>query len=455
MERILVVEDTPSLREGLETVLSSEGYAVASAGTAEEALQILSSEEFSLILSDLKLPGISGIDFIRASKEKGTKAPIIVMTAYGSIEIAVEAMKLGATDFVTKPFDPQQLCDIIAQVIEYRRIISRNFSSARRSGRRLVTKSPHMEQVLHECRRAASLNSTVLILGESGTGKELVAHYIHDSSPRAEKPFVPVNCGSMPSELLESEFFGHVAGAFTGATEQRIGLFEVANHGSIFLDEIGNMPSHLQAKLLRALQESEIKPVGSTKLRKIDVRVISATNSDIEADIRSRTFREDLYYRLSVMVITVPPLRERKEDIELLANYFVKRFSNEAGHQPPEMTMPTVKLLQAYNWPGNVRELENAIERALVFWEKGPLMPEHFELERKAGKIWDASPRSLAEVSGEAQKIAEIAAISNALTLSLGNKSQAARLLGVSYKTLLNKIKEYNLEPASEAQIHE
>ncbi len=446
MDQVLVVEDTESLRQILATVLNCEGYNVVEAASGEDALEHLKSTEFSLILSDLKLPGINGLDFIKNSKNLGCKSPIIVMTAYGNIDIAVEAMKIGATDFITKPFDPETLCRLIGEVIKHRRIITRNFVSARRNNRRLITQSPAMEEVLTQCKKVAALSSTVMIVGESGTGKELVAHYIHEHSPRIDETFVAVNCASMPGELLESEFFGHEAGSFTGATEKRVGLFEVANGGTLFLDEIGTMPPELQVKLLRTLQESEIKPIGSTKIKKIDTRVISATNCNIEEEIEKGNFREDLYYRLGVIIIEVPPLRNRKEDIELLTNYFIKRFSLEAEKDPPILTPEGLKKLMTYHWPGNVRELENVVERALIFSNDPRLAPEHFELGQKV-KNPDGSSitKSLAEIASAAQRLAEMEAITNALIESGGNKSKAARMLEVSYKTLLNKVKEYDL----------
>lgn len=447
MEKILIVEDTESLREVLCTVLSCEGYEVTGVPSAEEGLKVFAKEEFTLVLSDLKLPDKSGLEFLKESKVLDNNVPVIMMTAYGNIDIAVQAMKLGATDFITKPFDPAMLCSLIEQVAKHRRITDRGM---RKRQRKLLTQSPLMEQALLQAQKVAPLSTSVLILGESGTGKELIARLIHDRSPRAQEDFVAVNCASMPGELLESEFFGHEAGAFTGATGQRLGLFEVANRGTIFLDEIGNMPFELQVKLLRTLQESEIKRVGSTEIHKIDTRVISATNCDIEAEVRSGRFRDDLYYRLGVMVIEVPPLRERQGDIALLANYFVKSFAAELNTDPKPLTPEALRYLESYHWPGNVRELENVLERAMIFCEEGPITPEYFELSASP-EDGDAEMKSLPEIAAIALRQAEIEAILKILQETGGNKSQAAKKLGVSYKTLLNKIKEYELGKAPAA----
>jgi len=449
MDHILVVEDTDSLRAVLAKVLEQEGYDVTSTGSAEEALELMRETEFTMVLSDLKLPKQSGLDLLGKSKELPKSAPIVVMTAYGNIDIAVQAMKLGATDFITKPFDPKTLCALIRQVVEHRRIVDRTCQTSSRRQRSFITQTPAVEDLLRQAAKVAALSSAVLILGESGTGKELIARYIHEKSPRKNEPFVAVNCASMPSELLESEFFGHEAGAFTGATEQRLGLFEVADQGTIFLDEIGTMPQALQTKLLRTLQEHEIKRLGSTKLRKIDSRVISATNVNLEEEIRLGTFREDLFYRLSVVVLEVPPLRKRPDDIPLLANFFIKSISQEFGRTPPTLTSAALKKLLAYNWPGNVRQLENAIERALILTD-GPLLPESFELSQALCPTETEFCQTLPVAVSEAVRKIEVELILKVLERTGGNKSRAAEILGVSYKTLLNKVKEYSLEGTNE-----
>ncbi len=454
MSTILLIEDNDSLREVLAKVLESEGYVVSVAASAEEGLIRLHDGSFDLILSDLKLPKKNGLDLVKEIRALQNTTPIIVMTAYGTIEIAVEAMKEGASDFITKPFSPPTLCDLIKQILDHRRIIDR---SASKRLRKFLTQSKNVEKVIMQAKKVAPISSSVLLLGESGTGKELVARYIHEQSSRCENTFVAVNCASMPGELLESEFFGHEAGSFTGATEQRIGLFEVANNGTLFLDEIGTMPTALQTKLLRALQESEIKRLGSTKTKKINVRVISATNCDLQSEIKKGTFREDLFYRLGVVILEIPPLRERKEDIELLATYFAKIVATESKREVPTITPQALKLLESYHWPGNVRELENVIERAIILHE-GPITPETLELIQKKHLSETTISQSLPDAAKEAMKKAEVELISRVLIQTRGNKSKAAQLLGVSYKTLLSKVKEYKLEgevPSGEGDLEQ
>ena len=441
METILVVEDTESLRDVLCTVLRCEGYDVTGVPSAEAGLELFKHQDFTLVLSDLKLPNKSGLDFLKESKVLNNCVPVVVMTAYGSIDVAVQAMKLGATDFITKPFDPAMLCNLIQQVVKHRRIVDR---STKKNRRKLITQCPNMEAVIEQARKLAPLSTPVLLLGESGSGKELIARFIHDHSPRSLQEFVAVNCASMPSELLESEFFGHEAGSFTGATQRRFGLFEVADKGTIFLDEIGNMPQELQIKLLRTLQESEVKRVGSNVVTKVDTRVISATNCNIEEAVRTGQFRGDLFYRLGVVVLEIPPLRERQSDIPLLANYFLKSLSSDLNSEARSLTPEALELLKAHSWPGNVRELENAIERAVIFAE-GPITPDYFQLGSDSSAGYEKDNRTLPEIAAIALKEAEIQAILNILSQTKGNKSKAAKILGVSYKTLLNKIKEYRL----------
>ena len=445
MDSILIVEDNDSLREVLCTVLAYEGYQVTSAPHAEAALELIQAQEFSLILSDLKLPQMNGLDFLVRVKEIGRSIPFIVMTAYGSIDIAVRAIKLGATDFITKPFDPDVLCQLISQISEHRRIVDRSFGNRRKTWRSIITQSPNMEEVLHQARKVAVLSTPVLIVGESGTGKELLARYIHEQSPRAAREFYAVNCASLPAELLESEFFGHEAGAFTGATERRLGLFEVASQSSLFLDEIGNMPPHLQIKLLRTLQESEVKRIGATQIRHINTRVISATNCDIDTALKTGRMREDLYYRLSVVLLELPPLRQRRQDIPLLANYFLKSFSADSPLGSRIITPDAMDLLLSHDWPGNVRELENVMERAVIF-SQGPITAQKIELNGSKAETSEEC-QSLPEIAARATRDAEATAIRRALFESHGNKAKAARCLGVSYKTLLNKIKDYHLAP--------
>jgi DNA-binding NtrC family response regulator len=445
MGKILIVEDTESLREVLSSVLATEGHKVTAAATAEEGLDHLQTGDFSLVLCDLKLPKMSGIEFLKESRQRPNAAPVLVMTAYGSIDLAVAAMKLGAVDFVTKPFDPPVLVKLVQQIILQNQETSLLLRSQSRRPRSLVTQDPRMEQVIQQARKVAAISSPVLLLGESGTGKELVARYIHDQSQRSNRPFMAVNCGALSPELLESEFFGHEPGSFTGATEQHIGLFESSHHGSIFLDEIGTMPADLQIKLLRTLQESEIKRVGGTASIRIDSRVISATNCDLEAAIERGAFRHDLYYRLAVVILEIPALRARRGDIPLLVSYFVKSFAQEFERPLPSVSDAAMRQLLNYDWPGNIRELENVVERAMIF-NDGPLNEKDFVLGNHAA-VADSSPtKPLPEITAEAVKKAEVEAIFRALAQTGGNKTHAAKMLGISYKTLLNKVKEYDLD---------
>ena len=445
MSKILIVEDNRSLCEVLATFLKSEGYQLLTAESAEEAKPLLEQHVFELVVTDLKLPGQNGLDFLRESREVFPELPFLVMTAYGNMQLAVEAMKLGASDFIAKPFEPSTLNNAIEQILECGRVLDRSNSTQREKERILLTQSPKMEAVLQQARRLAPLASSVLILGESGTGKELVAHYVHQHSQRSDKNFVALNCASMPDELLESELFGHEAGSFTGATQRRLGLFEVADKGSLFLDEIGNMPQNLQVKLLRAVQEGQFRRLGNNSDQNVDTRIISATNCNLEDEIAQGHFREDLFYRLGVISITLPPLRERPEDIELLANYFLKVFSEKYVRPTDSIDQNSLELFHQYHWPGNIRELENALERSIVFSNKKTLTRSDFSFIEEKLKKETSITRGLLEISKEAAQEAEKQAINTTLKELGGNKSRTAKALSVSYKTLLNKIKEYNL----------
>jgi len=446
MARILIVEDADSLREVLKSVIENEGHQVDAFPDAESALEILRAKTFDCILADFKLPGKNGIEFLQEVRKISAQVPFIIMTAFGSIQIAVEAMKYGANDFVTKPFEPASLCSMLDQVIEHRRVIDRNLGVRTRRDRSFLTHNSETDHLMHQARKVARVDSSVLILGESGTGKELIARYIHEQSPRKDKPFVAINCAALPPDLLESEFFGYEAGAFTGATQTRIGILEIASEGTIFLDEVGDMPLNLQVKLLRALQEGEIKRVGGNKIIKVAPRLIAATNKDIEAALESGEMREDFYYRVAVITLTVPPLRERPEDVELLTNYFIEYFCNSIGKKTLAVDEAAKRLLTLYEWPGNTRELENVIERAVILAE-GAIKPEHLGLNLKAAfDSLSEATMSLTEISSQASRKAEIELIRKILGQTMGNKTKAAQLLGVSYKTLLNKVKEYNIQ---------
>jgi two-component system response regulator AtoC len=452
MQRLLLVEDVDSLREVLASVLEQDGFTVDAFASAEAALSGIRNEGYACVLADFKLPGMDGIELLKKVRNVLPSVPYIIMTAYGSIEIAVEAMKHGANDFVCKPFEPDTIRAVIKDVIQHRRIIDRSLGIRTRRDRSFLSNSPSVQTLLHQAKKIARVDSPVLILGESGCGKELLARFIHEHSQRADKEFVAINCAAMPADLLESEFFGHEAGAFTGATQSRVGVLEFASEGTILLDEIGDMPATLQVKLLRALQEKEIKRLGSNKSIKINPRVIAATNHNIEDALKSGKMREDFYYRVAVITLTVPPLRERPLDIDLLTTYFIDHFCAAMGKAELVLSKEAACLLRQYKWPGNARELENVIERAVIL-SGDTIKPEHLglPLQLDLDSIQD-STRSLSAIASEAARKAEIELIVRTLTQTSGNKSKAAQILGVSYKTLLNKVKEYKLGPPIEMQ---
>ena len=437
MQKIAVIEDTKSLGEALIAVLAENGFAPQLFSSAEQGLKAIKESCFSLVLSDLKLPGLSGLDFVKLAKKEQPHLPIVVMTAFGSIDIAVQAMKFGAVDFITKPFDPSTMCDLIKNIAESANTIS--LENSDNPPEQFLTIDEKTSIVLEQAKKVAPLKCPVLVTGESGTGKELIARYIHSHSQRCNYPFIPISCGSVPAEILESELFGHEEGAFTGASSKHIGLFESAHGGTLFLDEVGNMSHALQMKLLRVLQDEEIRPLGANQTKKVDVRIISATNCNIRDALQNNQLRHDLYYRLSVIVLNIPPLRERKEDIEFLANYFSKTVSLKQGKTPLPLSEYTMNNLRNMMWSGNVRELKNLIEQAIIFSKHD-----------SADKFLEVTPfireatREILKMSDRvnaAAKREENESIRLALIKVNGNKSKAAKLLGISYKTLLNKLK--------------
>ncbi len=446
MHNILLVEDDQSLREVLTSLLESQGYNVFAFGSAELARNELLERRYDCVLADFKLPGMNGIEFLRETRSILKAEPFLLMTAFGSIDIAVEAMKEGANDFIQKPFEPELVLRVLSDLIKHKRIINRGSKSATQGEKRFLTRNKNMEHILQQADKVARVDTPVLLLGESGTGKEVVARFIHEHSKRADQPFVAINCAAIPDELLESELFGHEEGAFTGATQRRIGVLEYANGGSIFMDEIGDMPPHLQVKLLRFLQEGEIKRVGGNKTIKVAPRIIAATNINLEQALAERKMREDFYYRIAVITLTIPPLRERPEDVQLLAQHYVEYFSNLAGKAQLHLSRETERFLKLYQWPGNVRELENVMERASIL-AMDEILPSHLGIQlQSAADLLQESTTSLQEIAAFAVRNAEIEAISRVLAQTAGNKSKAAELLGVSYKTLLNKVKEYELQ---------
>jgi DNA-binding NtrC family response regulator len=455
METILVIEDKESMAEMLKETLESEGYGVISARDGVEGIRYLKEGKIDLVLTDLKLPKKGGIDILKASREENPLIPVIVMTAYGSVEAAVAAMKEGAFDFITKPFDTDHLLMLIKRAIETQRLHTENILlkeefASKLGFPRIVGKSEKITDVAQMVQKVATTKTTVLLLGDSGTGKELFARAIHYLSHRQDYPFVPINCAAIPRDLLESELFGHERGSFTGADVKKLGKFELADKGTIFLDEVGDMDLTIQSKLLRAIEAGEIERVGAVKAIIVDVRIVAASNKDLEKSVEDRKFREDLYYRLNVFPIRIPPLRERREDIPLLVEYFMNKYCLEIKTPLKGVSKEALDMLMNYYWKGNVRELENAIERAVILCDGDTITPEHFVLNRQS--IFESAKRSLSlggtleDVAKEALRIAETQKIVDVLKETKGNKSKAAEILHVSYKTLLTKIKEYGIE---------
>ena len=443
-ERILVVDDSVTTLEVLQRNLAAEGYVVFTAPGVAEAVETLEGTTLDLVITDLKMPRVSGLDLVRHVRENFKDTEVMMITGYPSIEGAVNAIKTGAEDFLAKPFTDEELISAVRRALDKRKI--------RRSGRTtlghavavhkgFVGDSRVMQEVYVAIDRAASTSATVLITGESGTGKELVARAIHYGSTRSSAPFVPVNCGGIPEALLESELFGHVKGAFTGADESRAGFFHAADGGTIFLDEVSDMSLAMQVKLLRVLQDKEICMVGSNRSRKVDVRILAATNKDLETLVRKGLFREDLFYRLNVIAIRIPPLRDRGDDILLLAHHFVTEFSAESGQPPRRFSDKALQSLRSYNWPGNVRELENVIQRLVVMTDGDAIdVPDLPDLCRFSALRKTDFTRTLAEVEAEY--------ISRVLTSVDGNKTRAAELLGINRKTLRAKLKRIEKPPS-------
>ncbi|MBL8292473.1 MAG: sigma-54-dependent Fis family transcriptional regulator [Bryobacterales bacterium] len=448
---ILVVDDEDSLRRVTQVRLQQAGYAVETAPSGERALDQLARRHFELVLTDLRMPGMSGIDLLKRVREDYPETVVIVVTAFGTVETAVEAMKSGAYDYLTKPIDGGALLLVVGRALEHVRMREeiqtlRSSLDKKYGFEQIIGKSPSLLYVLDVAARAAQSDSTVLVRGETGTGKELLAKAVHFASRRRERPFVAINCGAIPRELLESELFGHVKGSFTGAVAHKKGKVEIADGGSIFLDEIGEMPLELQVKLLRMVQEREIEKVGSTETQKIDVRIITATHRNLRAMVEDGTFREDLFYRLAVIELELPPLRERPDDIPELVQHFFVRAKNDLGR--PEMVLPQGLLpwFSAYRWPGNVRELENVIERMIVLARATELtlndLPPQLRKERAPQP--DALELEIPE-SGISLEGVERELILKALRKFDWNQSQAARFLDISRKTLIYRMEKHGL----------
>ncbi len=452
-QKILIIDDDQALREFLEIFLLKEGFDVYTANDGHEALQLLTKKTVDLVLADIKMPKLDGISFLKALRQRGIEVPVIMITAFASLDSAVEAKRQGAFDYVSKPFKLDDLRRLVQKALAHSEG-GREQVSGRHEFMGIIGQSPAMRRIFEILPRIAKVPSNVLITGESGTGKELIARAIHRLSPRQEGPFVVVNCGGIPANLLESELFGYKAGAFTGANKEKPGLFALAQGGTVFLDEVGELPPELQVKLLRVVQEKSFLPLGATKEVKLDVRIISATNRDLEREVLEGRFREDLYYRLNVISIHLPPLRERREDIPLLVDHFLKKYAQKLGKNIEGISEFALKALMEYDFPGNVRELENIIERSMAL-ELGPLiLPESLTLAQK--KVQDkncslgptAFQIELPEGGIDLEQILnsiEISLLKQALERTKGNKTEAAKLLGLNLRSLRYRLAKYGL----------
>jgi DNA-binding NtrC family response regulator len=442
----------------LKLAIEGQGHAVLEARDQREALQALQQRP-ALVLTDLRLPEGDGFGVLRAAKELDPQLPVIVMTAYGSIQDAVAAMKEGALDFLAKPVDPDYLLLMVERALAQRRLLTeyvllKDELAMRRGAPQIIGEAPALKLVIVALQRAAGTDATVLLEGESGTGKELFARALHALSERSEGPFVAINCAAIPDNLLETELFGHEKGAFTGAVGRKPGKFELAHRGTLFLDEIGDLPLGLQGKILRALEERRFERVGGTQVIQVDVRIVAATNKGLRAGVAARVFREDLYFRLSVFPITIPPLRDRPEDVSILARHFVEGFCREMKKKVATLAPAAIDELQRYRWPGNVRELQNCMERAVILADGDTIHARHLNLSFHAPPPADAPnpwttfdfSGSLADVVRRAQAEVEKRKIEQALKEAAGNKGRASEILGVSYKALLMKLKDYGME---------
>ena len=469
--RVLLIEDDRNIATGLQKAMRAIGYEVEVQARGDDGLAQALAESYDVVITDLKLPGIEGLDLVRQLHQAKPKLPIILITAHGTTEIAIEATKWGAFDYVPKPFEVEELLDLVAKAIESSRLMSEPVEMGDAASVRtaIVGKSRAMQAIYKEIGRIAATPVTVLIRGDTGTGKELIARAIYQHSDRSAAPFIAINCAAIPEALLESELFGHERGSFTGADARRIGRFEQANGGTIFLDEIGDMDTNLQAKLLRVLQEKSIQRVGGKESVPVDVRIIAATHRDLEAAIRERHFREDLFYRLSVMTITLPPLGRRTEDIPDMINYFLRRYGPEVGVASPSITPEAIAFLQSQTWPGNVRELENTVRKALLFARDYTIGVDHVkEIVTKArqpvvtaqqthaayitelmdrverGEIHNAFGKMLADLEPELY--------AQAIRRTQGNLTKAAQWLGVTRLKMREKLKEFGLHPNPEKE---
>ncbi len=445
---ILIIDDEEAIRDSCSMVLNKEGYSVLTSVDGIQGIKLFKQNEIRVVLLDLRLPGMQGQEILTRLKKESPETPVIIVTGFASIESAVDTIKRGAFDYLAKPFSPEELRVIVRKALESRALysqslaLSKSYKKEKDFGMILGT-SPSMSRIMDIVRRVSATESTVLITGESGTGKELLANEIHKHSFRHNAPFVVVDCGALVETLFESELFGHVKGSFTGAHETKHGRFEVADGGTIFLDEIGNISLNIQAKLLRAIQEREITRIGSNQPFKVDVRIIAATNEDLTECVKTGKFREDLFYRLSVVPLHIPPLRDRREDIPLLLEHFIAKYNLKARKSIRQISPAAKKALMDYEWPGNIRELENTIERAIVLTEK-----DHIELDDLIYHGIGSSISFLQPTGGNYKTLEEMEQeyIKVVLQSQHGNRSQTAKILGIDRKTLLSKIKKFNLE---------
>lgn len=443
-ERILIVEDEATLASSLKRVFQKEGYEVTTAVSAEDGMGLLEEGFYDLVISDIVLPGISGIEFLKRIRERQPEVPVIIITAYGSMETAVEALRAGAYDYVVKPVLHEEIKQIIKNALRQNALKSENLLLKKQIEREydfsnIIGSSPAIQKIMNEIKKVANAKNNILLLGETGTGKELIARAIHYNSNRAALPFIPINCTAIPEMLMESELFGHVRGAFTGAVTSKKGLFEEAHSGTVFLDEIGDLGLTLQSKLLRVLEDQQIRPVGGTRSIKVDLRFICATNRNLQDFVRDARFREDLFYRINAITINIPPLRERMEDIEDLVRHFMEKFSVESGKSITSIDQKALDCMKRYNWPGNIRELQNIIERAILITESDTIstehLPDNLTHKKEDDEFFDQGPLSIDEYT---QKFI----IKNQ---GIYTEQEIAQMLGITRKALWEKRKRWSL----------
>ena len=457
---VLIVDDDDGMRHMLTVILKDRGYEARGVPGGEEALKELEARDYDVVLSDVRMPKMDGIALLKEIRKRWPDLTVVVMSAYGTTDTAIAAMKEGAYDYISKPFKPDEVVLVLRKAEERERLKRENERLRGELSRAfrlesLVGDSPSMQEVARQVRKVAAVKTTVLITGESGTGKELVARAVHELSPRAAMPFVAVNCGAIPGELMESELFGHVRGAFTDAVRNKKGLFSEADGGTLFLDEVGELPSPLQVKLLRVLQEEEIRRVGDSRSEKVDVRVVAATKRDLREMVAKGGFREDLFYRLNVLNLRLPPLRERKSDIEALVAHFLSKYNARLGRKVREVAPDALQLLTDYPWPGNVRELENAIERAMVLCDGDAILAEALPDLMLVSRTFSADSTGPSRADDDlsikkASRALEEDLIRRALRRTRGNRTRAAECLELSHRALLYKIKEYGIDPDAE-----